>query len=310
MNGFRMDIRNLFVMDYFFYSVFDLNIKSEIECPELQPGCSDAIVLIKYGEVPKQINEPKLKGVRFECNEREFLLKVDGVAKYYVANNTIIIEKLENADLDSIRLFLLSSALAALVIQNGYFPLKASTIEKDGKAFLIGGDMKAGKSTLSTMFYKKQYHIISDDVSVLKFENDRIISTLGIIYPVLWEDSIEILNENLSDLKKIRHNVSKYRFTKVSDFYCENHKVIKLFYIKTGKEKEIVTQKIEAVKEKLLTLYKIVFQENFIFGKKLKSEQLFENLEICKKLEFWEIIRPKQGNTLDEIINFIENKLD
>ncbi len=297
-------------MDYYYYSVFDLNIQSEIECPELQPGGSDASIFVKYGEVPKQINEPKQKGVRFECNEKEFLLKVDGIANYFVANNTIVIEKLENADLDSIRVFLLSSALAALVILNGYFPLRASVIEKDGKAFLIVGDTIAGKSTLSTMFYKKHYNIISDDISVLNFENNRIKSTLGIVYPTLRENSIEFLNENIKDLKKIRPNVDKYRVNCTRSVYNTNHNVIKLFYITKVKEKEITTQKIESAKKKLLTLYKIMFQENFIFGKKVKSDQLFQYLEICKAVEFWEIKRPKQGNTIQEIFNIIENKVN
>ena len=142
-------------MSNYSYSVYGLQVKSELELPELQTGNGKPEIYRKFGKVSSELSEPEFEEVRFETKENEFLLKVDNVADYYVIKDIITIHKKGNSDLDSVGVFLYGSAFASLLIQNGFLPLHANTLEKDGKAFLFAVDSGAGKSILSTVLYKE-----------------------------------------------------------------------------------------------------------------------------------------------------------
>ncbi|MGD8781908.1 MAG: hypothetical protein PVH88_23465 [Ignavibacteria bacterium] len=292
------------------YSVFGLNIISELKCPELQhKKVENNDVIIEFSEVPLELREPKFKGVRFESREDEFLLKVDNVADYYVTNNKIAIQKKENADLDSVRVFLYGSVFAALLLQRSILPLHANILEKDGKAFLIAGNSGAGKSTLSTVLHKKGYNLLSDDVSVLKFENGTLKALPGIIYPKLWEKTLEHLGEEKTGLNKIRPDLNKYRYTKIDTRFNEEHEIKKMFIMNQHNIDEI---KLEEIKShaKLQQLLLHTFRKHFLFGNKIKSKQFLHFSQIADKIEIWQITRPNSINTINEIVELIESKLD
>ncbi len=295
-------------MSNYFYSVFGLQIESELELSELQNGNGTPDVLIQFGNVPSVLSEPEFKGVRFETNENEFLLKIDDVADYYVTKNTITIQQKDHSDLDSVRVFLYGSAFAALLIQNGLLPLHANTLEKDGKAFLIAGDSGAGKSTLSTVLYKKGYNILSDDVSVLQIKDGTLKALPGIIYPKLWEKTLDQLGEEKADLKKIRPELNKYRFSKVENRFNEAHEIQKIFIINQGNNNEVKAEEVDA-HQKLMVLLNHTFRKKIVQGKHTKSKQFMLFTQIAGKVDIWRIVRPKEYNTIDEIIELIESKL-
>ena len=138
------------------YECWGLRIHSELPCPELMEGGGEAEVFVRFGRVPERLPEVKIRGVFFEMNENEFLLKVDGVAGYWVGNgNEILIEPCESAEESAIRLFLLGSAFGALLHQRGLVPFHGSAVEIDGRAVMFVGPSGTGKSTLAAALCPK-----------------------------------------------------------------------------------------------------------------------------------------------------------
>ena len=105
------------------YHAFGLNIDSELLFPDMPKISGTTDVVIQYGPVPEAIPDASLVGVRYQAAPRAFLLRVDGIASYYVKNGrTIIIEPENGAAEEEIRLFLLGSVMGGLLHQRGILP--------------------------------------------------------------------------------------------------------------------------------------------------------------------------------------------
>ena len=184
----------------FLYQVYGLTIKSEIELPELVPVTARKHdVRIQFGKVPETLESIIEKWPWCIASADEFLFNIDGVAKYHIAGGEkITIERrlglegsVPGAD---IRLWLLGTALAALLHQRSLLPLHVSAIRAPGGTWAFTGESGEGKSTLAGFLHRRFGHdLISDDVSVINPQN-----TDPVIYPgprklKLWADALEYL---------------------------------------------------------------------------------------------------------------------
>ena len=72
------------------YGVFGLTVASTFPCPEFPEGHGEPDVSMCLGEVPDRVDGPLAKGVLFEASPEEFVLNMDGIAKYHVCNGNRI----------------------------------------------------------------------------------------------------------------------------------------------------------------------------------------------------------------------------
>ena len=144
----------------YYYWGFGLKITSEIKFPELLPFefVNPPDVHISIGTTPATLNgEDVVNMVQVSISATEYLLNLGNIAKYYAANgNRIIVEPLTGADEKSIRLFLLSNAMVALLHQRNMICLHASAIEYEDGVVLFCGQTGSGKSTLVSILQQKK----------------------------------------------------------------------------------------------------------------------------------------------------------
>ena len=122
------------------YKAFGLIIESEILIPELM-SYSDVDQADVRVVLTKKLDFSG-KGIDannwFVVEEDELLLEIDKISRFRVTHGTLIeIEPLEEGDIQSIRLFLLGSAIGGLLHQRGILPIHASAVEVNGKAILF-----------------------------------------------------------------------------------------------------------------------------------------------------------------------------
>lgn len=147
------------------YEAFGLNIASEIRFLDMTPVQGAPDLVIEDGKVPEKIPNAKVKGVRYEAGPGEFLLKVDGVAGYYVrGGQSIVVEREAGAADEEVLLFLMGSAMGALLHQRSIVSLHAGAVSVDGGAVLFAGPSSIGKSTLAAALQQQGYPILADDV--------------------------------------------------------------------------------------------------------------------------------------------------
>lgn len=182
----------------FRYSLFGLEIASELPLPELFEGNSDrsADVSISLGPIPLSGEF----GPGAHAVDGGVLLVIDGAGRYFVADGRrIVVEPAEGAPERNVRLFLFGSTFGLLIHQRGLLPLHANAVEICGKAVAFTGKPGAGKSTLAAWFSDRGHRVIADDVSVIGFE-----AGLPVVYPGLprlrlWQQVLEASGRNPSD---------------------------------------------------------------------------------------------------------------
>src|SRR5437870_3786859 len=103
------------------YSAFGLIISSCLELPELLPetGAGAADVTVRYGEVPAELPEAS-RFVHGDCQTGpgQVLFEVSGVARFLAQDGReIVIDRRSGATDDDIRVFVLGSAIGAVMQQ-------------------------------------------------------------------------------------------------------------------------------------------------------------------------------------------------
>src|SRR4030067_3268450 len=150
------------------FTAYGLIFHSEWESPELLESSGDPDVIIRIGEVPGQLDSFFGKPDLYQVNENEFLLKLEGIANFWVKDGKEIVIQPAPNHLDSeVRLYLLGTCLGVLLHQRGILALHASAIETAAVAVLFSGPSGVGKSTLMDAFLKRAYCMLADDETVI-----------------------------------------------------------------------------------------------------------------------------------------------
>jgi len=290
------------------YRAFGLNIDSEIaflDMPHLE-GTAD--VVIRYGRTPGEISDAKSKGVRYQAGPGKFLLWVDNVARYYVTNgNHILIERESGAADEEVLLFLMGSAMGALLLQRKILPLHGSAIEVLGEGVIFLGPSSIGKSALAGGFRKRGYPLLADDVCAVTAQNGgHPLIIPGFPRLKLWADTLNQLEEDKNGLKRVRldQTFEKYfvPFNRAGDsptplrsvFVLEttNTNAFEIIFLKAG--------------EKVDPLLNHTYRPRFLEGLGGKKEHFKQCSAVAAKAPVIRIMRPSDGFRLDELMDLIE----
>jgi len=285
-----------------YYTIYGINIKSDIELPELVKVSSENPnydVTIKLGITPKSITNPLKIGVRYQAKKNELLLFVDNIANYYIVDgNLIVIEKLNNSTDSELRLFLLGSAFGALLFQRKIVPFHASSVKINNKATVISGVSGAGKSTIIANLINKGYTLIADDISPINISDNNFFILPGFPRVKLWLHSIELLSMS-NNFEKIRPQLEKYSVI-VDNFYNEKCIVDNIFIIKPKNYSKVTIKEIKGI-EKFKNLTANIYRKQFTVPLNVEKEQFDIISKLSTKVRLYVIERPTSGNSIDEV---------
>lgn len=294
----------------YIYRAFGLNISSDICILELQKGEGVADINIICGIVPTELNEVVWSDEYIKVSKNELLLYVEGVAKYYVKDGkTIIVEPSEQCNDNSVKLYLLGTAIGTALLQKGIIPIHGSAVVIDGKCVIFTGISGAGKSTLSSAFRKMGYEFLADDVSVVTI-NEAGIPLVQPSYPQqkLWSDSLESMGEDHNRFSKIEDNEDKYVIPVKKGFLSSPVPLYAIFELNPYECSSVQIAQILG-SEKLVTLLKNIYRVELLSSFGIKGDYFKKCLNVAKPTAFFKIIRPKEGFFLEEQIRLVREKL-
>jgi len=235
---------------------------------------------------------------------------MDSVGRFLVTDGKeIIIEKRKNAKASDVILFLLGSVMGAAILQRGLIPLHASTFVKDKKAISICGKSGAGKSSLAAEYIRQGCPLVSDDISVIDIQGEKIFVKKGIQHLKLWADSINQLDMALSGLSRVRSSLEKYFLP-----YTE-HKVnpetelntIVVLDVKNSGGYEI--NKLKGI-EKFEYIRSNIYRGIYIDPLGL-TDITFQNISrMLESIDVYHVVRPIAPLRIRELANTIDNKLN
>jgi hypothetical protein len=297
------------------YWGFGLNIISEIEFPEMYPTVFDnADLQITIGNLTPSAKEKALSTTNFikVINDTEIIFQVKDVATYHAVNgNRISIEITpNNSDMRSVRLYILATAMAAVLLQRKRLPFHASAIIRDNHLSLITGDSGAGKSTSIAGLIKNGHKIFSDDVIVLhKNEEGNILATAS--YPMikLWNDTVKKLKHEMFNDKSfvVKPGMDKYGIFFHKDFDTKSYPIENILILKKGNGSIIQIKKLQGG-EAFSAVTEQIYRKGLVKSSVLKKMSFDVLAALLKKSNVYEITRPIDGD-IDQMLLKLEELL-
>lgn len=170
-------------------------------------------VVIRRVEVTRKVEDPLYADGFWQISQNEFAMKVEGVGEFYACNGSEIeYTPFPDATLASVELYLNGSVYGAILHQRHILPIHGSSFVWQGKGIMLCGESGAGKSSLTAAFCMAGAQFLTDDVTPLVFDDGK-----PFIVPLsdrikLWEDSLQQLNHDKTQLTPITPVDEKYYF--------------------------------------------------------------------------------------------------
>lgn len=197
-----------------YYRICGLTVASELDfsvaaIPEPK-GVAD--VIIRRGTVPHELSHAKQTGPTWQATDGQILLSLPGIARFLMTEGRdITVEPEGAADEEAFRIFLLGSAMGALLHQRGALVLHAGAVAVNGEAVLFCGPSGAGKSSLVAALNASGYPLITDDVCLLhKDPSGRPMVSPDGRRLKLWADAIDNIAVGARGEVPVRPGIPKY----------------------------------------------------------------------------------------------------
>ena len=192
---------------YHLYRLFGLTVASELPLPELRPCAGDAPpdVTVRLGAVP----ETQAPG--FATAGGGAVLWVEGTGRYFMRDGAEMVVQPEPGVADrNLRIYLLGSAMGAILHQRGLLPLHANAVVVDGRAIAFSGRSGSGKSTLAAWFHDRGFEVLADDVCVVTMEADGPVAQPGVPRLRLWREALGASGRTAEDYELSFEGRDKY----------------------------------------------------------------------------------------------------
>jgi len=291
------------------YRAFSLNIISDFPVTGFEPAViTDPDVAIRAGEVPEALPQPINRGVLYQSTGNEFLLRVDGVAAYYVRNgNEITVQHLGNASEGEVSAFLIGTSFGALLHQRRLLPLHASTVLYNNRCLVFAGISGSGKSTMAAALIGKGGTLVADDISVFSFTGNNPAVCPAFPYIKIWEDSLVHLGLSAKGLLQVRGELKKY-YLPVSRFSGTVTAIDHIFVLGSHNKPQTEIKPLQGVNK-----FRALKKHTYLFRGIPKTGQeqnhfLLAN-QLARKVPMTMITRPNGDFNTDNLVKCISDFL-
>ena len=251
---------------------------------------------------PDGLDEGKQIGPYLWVSPQALWLQVPEVARFLVQDGKeIFIDPVPNIDEDSIRVFLLGSALGALLFQRGHLVLHGNGIQVDGKCLVCVGPSGAGKSTLAAAFRQRGYSLLADDVVPVDAQCRAIP---GFPRIKLWQDTADKLGIETQSLRRIRPDMEKFNFPLTEQDPLEPLPIRWVYILGSHQQPTIESTLIKGMR-RFQPLYRNTYRVRFLEGMALRPDHLKLCGQLASQIHLTRIIRPERGFELDQLVDYI-----
>jgi hypothetical protein len=288
------------------YWAYGLHIHAEMDCPELprdpQPDGNPDVIIRMLPPVPS-VSESLEMGC-YEVRPGIFRLAVSRVAQYVVETGcSISIAPQEGSSAEEIRIFLLGSAMGALLYQRGLFPLHGSAIMTQWGAMIISGAQGSGKSTLAAEFHRQGYRLLSDDVCAVASTPEGLRVLPAPAHFRLCADAYE----RLGTPQGARFNVDKF-VVSMNEGYHSDPAPLKAIHVlidqESGDPKFAVLRGFDRVQRLLENLYR----PQYLKGQDTQGDLMRLAGQIAERTTIAEVSRRRDPIKIERMVGFLETE--
>jgi hypothetical protein len=291
---------------------FGLCLRSVVPLPELLPAApgTPVDVDIVIGEVPEDLTGVVKRGVRFTAAPGNLRLQVDGIASYLIeGGRRIVIAPAAAASDEDVRVFLLGSAMGALLHQRGDLVLHGSAIGWNGEAVVFLGRSGVGKSTLAAAFRRRGYPILTDDLCIVRPDaNGRMCAFPGFPQAKLWLDSLRMLDVAPDSLRRVRQELDK-RVVPLTDVEQPPPLPVRHLYVLNDHNTDQFELNELPGAHRFRALKNQTYRFAFLAGADARTSHFQHALGLARQASIGAVKRPKGSFRLDDLVQLIEEDL-
>ncbi|MDW7755891.1 MAG: hypothetical protein SCH68_12075 [Brevefilum sp.] len=292
------------------YSVYGLEIHSEVSIPEMPTGRDlHPDVFICYGNPPTTLEGEKSVGRKFESQKQHLLIKTDKIARILISNgNKIVVHPLPGSHEHQVRLLLMGWGFGALFQQRNTVALHGSVINSGDKGFVICAPSGVGKSSLTLAFIKQGYQYLDDNIAVFSLAGETPMVLPGYPQMKLWKDTIERFNIEESEPEPLFPHVQKFQIS-FNDQFRNHPSQITVIYILTPTKQSSLSLTTLSGHKSFDMLLSQVFCRQFITGISQYEELFSSIIKIANTTKIVLVNLPEPRCDLIELLDFIEKDL-
>ena len=286
-------------------TAFGLIVQSDLELPELPTATEkDVDVVIRYQSVPEHLADFTEKTLWYEVAGSKFLLRVDGVAKYYVEDGTTIsIEPEQGVSEDLIRLFLYNPIFGRLLQQRNYLVLHGAVAVINGRAIALLGASTEGKSSVALKLYTRGHEVLADEICAISYREGKAYVFPEIARLTVWRDTLDAVGMDPDKYKPLRQDLEKYSIPVDDRFYGKEVELSGIVLLTRHNQNDIKFELIQGG-NKLKKL--VTFSEAPNMGQ--NNVKIFQTLAETGKARMIELSFNHKLHFLDEIADLIEKE--
>ncbi len=288
------------------YTAYQLAIESDLALPELLPApagqpAGPVDVQIRLADIaPGGLPGGQQLGPFLWATPDSLWLEVPHIARFQVqGGHSILVAPAPSADEDSIRVFLLGSALGALLFQRGQLVLHGNAIRIGDQCMVCVGNSGAGKSTLAAGFMQRGYSVLADDVVPVDRQGRAVP---GFPRIKLWQDTADQLQIDTGGLRRIRPHLEKFNLPLGPRFADQALPIRWVYLLDSGHVEQVEFAPIKGM-ERFMPLYDHTYRVRFLQGMALKGEHLQLCGQLAGQIRLAQVTRPTAGFELDPLID-------
>jgi hypothetical protein len=289
------------------YDCYNLTIESEMTLTEMvvlsEPPVSIDVRITQGAVDPAGLEGAEQVGPFLWATPTVLQLHVPGVARFLVSDGkNIVFDPAPGIDEDSVRVFMLGSALGALLFQRGYLVLHGNAIQVDDGCIICVGHSGAGKSTLAAAFMQRGNNLLADDVVPIDHDCSAIP---GFPRIKLWKDAADKLKIDTTALTRIRPDMEKFNLPITGNFVSKPLPVKHIYILRSDDDENGFTSTAINGLKKFPALHANTNRQKILDSKDLRPD----HLKLCGKLAgqtpITSLIRPRMGFEVDQLVDHI-----
>lgn len=291
------------------YTAFGFNILSEFLLPELiqmQIKESQIDLIIKKEDLSSIWSKHVKTDTYYYFDDNFCMIRVPNVGIYKIENgNTISVSPFLQVEDDHVRLYILGTCMGIILMQRKILPLHGSCIAIDGKAYAFVGDSGVGKSTLASVFIKRGFKLLTDDVIAVNLSAEHIpVVTPSYPHQKLWQESLDKVGMNSNQFNPIYGRETKFTVPVTTSFHNKILPLAGIFTLSIGEQEEINISSVRNL-ERLPILFYNTYRQFIIPRLNLTNWHFNFSTKIVNKLSFYHISRPSTRFTSEELADDI-----
>lgn len=243
-----------------------------------------------------------------DASPGRFELQIPGVARYLVEQGrTITVEPVPGSDAAAVRLFLLGSAIGALLHQRGVLPLHGAALRSSEGYVVIVGVSGAGKSSLAAALRKRGWPLASDDISAVRLVDGRPCLFPGYPESKVWPDVLTGLGDDPDEFTRVRASIEKRRVP-VANFCDEVGPIATVIALTTGNVEQPAFTELSSGSQ-MVVLKRNIYRAGLSVSLGAHGDHFATIAELANQTRMWHLKRPLLGLPPNELAELLETHL-